>query len=198
RLKQTLPRTLTSQQTLSLLKEIPDLNATAWVGARDCALFTLIYGTGLRIAEALSLRRGDWTAQEMITITGKGRKQRVVPLLPIIHEAMAAYLKVCPHVLTAESPLFVGVSGKPLHAGVAQRALRVYAQALGLPEKTTPHALRHACATHLMVNSHDLRGIQELLGHAQLSSTQIYTHLDHQSLLDTFGTFHPRMSKEEK
>jgi integrase/recombinase XerC len=197
RLKQTLPRALTIPQTLSLLTEIPALNPTPWIGARDCALFTLIYGTGLRIAEALSLRYGDWLPRETLTIMGKGRKQRVVPLLPIIHEAMAVYLKACPHILTAASPLFVGASGKPLHASVAQRHLRTYRQALGLPEKTTPHALRHSCATHLMINSHDLRGIQELLGHAQLSSTQIYTHLDHQQLLETFTAAHPRMGKEK-
>lgn len=193
RLKKTLPRALTIPQALSLLAEIPSVNATPWIGMRDRALFTLIYGTGLRIAEALSLRYGDWQAQETLTVTGKGRKQRVVPLLPVIYEAMTAYLKMCPYSLTPESPLFIGASGKPLHAGVAQRQMRLYRQTLGLPEKTTPHALRHSCATHLMISSHDLRGIQELLGHAQLSSTQIYTHLDHEQLLETFTAAHPRM-----
>jgi integrase/recombinase XerC len=198
RLKKTLPRALTVPQTLTLLAEIPTVCITPWIGARDRALFTLIYGTGLRIAEALSLRYGDWQGQETLTVTGKGRKQRVVPLLPIIHEAMIAYLKVCPYTLTSESPLFRGASGKPLHASVAQRQLRLYRQLLGLPEKTTPHALRHSCATHLMISSHDLRGIQELLGHAQLSSTQIYTHLDHEQLLETFTAAHPRIQGEKE
>jgi len=197
RLKKTLPRALTIPQTLSLLTDIPTVTPTPWIGARDRALFTLIYGTGLRIAEALSLHYRDWQGQETLTVTGKGRKQRVVPLLPVIHEAMTVYLNLCPYTLAATSPLFIGTSGKPLHASVAQRQMRFYRQTLGLPEKTTPHALRHSCATHLMISSHDLRGIQELLGHAQLSSTQIYTHLDHEQLLETFAAVHPRMNKEK-
>lgn len=190
---QDLPRPLSTEQSFFLFDQILALSSEPWVGARDRALFMLLYGTGLRISEALSLKYSDSQEQGLITITGKGRKQRQVPILPIIHQVILEYLEMCPHAFEAKSPLFRGVSGKVLSAGVAQRQLRFYRQALGLPEKTTPHAFRHSCATDLMSESHDLRGIQELLGHAQLSTTQIYTHLDQNQLMKVFSKAHPRM-----
>lgn len=195
---QYLPRPLSVEQSLVLFEQILSLASKPWIGARDRALFMLLYGTGLRISEALGLRFGDWNQGGFITVTGKGRKQRQVPILPTVAEAMSAYLENCPYPLGSQSPLFVGVSGRPLSPGVVQRQLRFYRQALGLPEKTTPHTFRHSCATSLMNESHDLRGIQELLGHAKLSTTQIYTHLENNQLMKVFSRTHPRMKALKK
>ncbi|MBW8309091.1 MAG: tyrosine recombinase XerC [Candidatus Paracaedibacteraceae bacterium] len=192
RIKQTLPRPLSVAQAKSLLSEIDGYASEPWVGLRDCALFTLLYATGMRISEALSLKGEEAAAQDHIAVCGKGGKTRIVPLIPVVHEAISAYVQACPYPITASTFLFLGVKGKVLSATVAQLALRRYRQSVGLPASVTPHALRHTCATHLMQESSDLRGIQELLGHASLSSTQIYTHIDQRQLLQTFTKAHPR------
>lgn len=162
--------------------------------ARDVALFTLLYGAGLRIAEALALNMRDAPlpgSDASLRITGKGGKERVVPILPIIRDAMAAYL---PHRGGAEpdAPLFIGARGNRLDAAVAQRSLREYRRLAGIPEHATPHALRHSFATHLLGGGADLRAIQELLGHASLSTTQRYTAVDAAALLETWRRAHPR------
>lgn len=188
--KLSLPKPLSENDVTSLLSETSILDRDPWVMARDKALFMLIYATGLRISEALSLKPKDLGA--VLIITGKGNKQRRVPLIPQVLHTIQDYVKSCPFSLDGTDLLFRGVSGKPLNPGVAQRQLRTYRNLLGLPESTTPHALRHTFATHLMANSQDLRGIQELLGHANLSTTQIYTQVETQQLLKTYNAAHPR------
>ena len=159
------------------------------------ALFTLLYGCGLRIAEALSLRRREAPGADgadALTVTGKGSKQRMVPVLPIVAEAVGAYIAACPHHLAPDEPLFRGARGGPLNPGVVQRQMRRMRAWLGLPDTATPHALRHSFATHLLANGGDLRAIQELLGHASLSTTQRYTEVDAASLVAAYRKAHPR------
>ena len=192
RLKQTLPRPLSVEQAESLLSDIEGYASEMWVGLRDRALFTLLYATGMRISEALSLKGDIITAKDHIAVCGKGGKTRIVPLISTVHEAISEYVQACPYPITVSTFLFLGVKGKVLSATVAQLSLRRYRQSVGLPASVTPHALRHTCASHLMQESADLRGIQELLGHASLSSTQIYTHIDQRQLLQTFTKAHPR------
>ena len=174
-----------------------ELSDTAWIGARDKALLLLLYGCGLRISEALSLRRGDvpgptGDAVGSLTVTGKGNKQRQVPLLPIVAEAIAAYLAACPFAGDADAPVFLGARGKQMSPRIAQLRLQQLRALLGLPETATPHALRHSFATHLLAGGGDLRAIQELLGHASLSTTQRYTEVDAAALLTTYDRAHPR------
>jgi len=185
------PRPLEVQQAVGLLEAV-DNHAEAWVGLRDQALFTLLYGCGLRIGEALALNRGAFPFGDSVRVTGKGRKQRLVPVIPAIGQALEAYLAACPYGLGREDPLFVGARGKRLSAAVAQRRLRELRPLLGLDERATPHALRHSFASHLLSAGGDLRTIQELLGHASLSTTQRYTEVDEAHLLDTFRKAHPR------
>lgn len=166
----------------------------AWQAARDAALFTLLYGCGLRIAEALSLTVAEAPLPgraEALRVTGKGGKTRIVPVLPLVREAIAAWLAHRPGA-EPEAPLFTGVRGARLQAAVAQKAMRDYRRLAGLPEHATPHALRHSFATHLLAGGADLRAIQELLGHASLSTTQRYTALDSEGLLATWRMAHPR------
>jgi integrase/recombinase XerC len=195
RLKRTLPRPLSVSQSQNALDQIHEISDVAWVGARDKALFTLIYGCGLRLGEALSLLVGSLSS-EVLTIKGKGSKQRLVPVLPIAREEIAKYLAQVPIVLGPKDPLFIGTQGKRLNPGVAQRQLRRYRIIAGLPDSVTPHAFRHSCATHLMSSSGDLRGIQELLGHASLSTTQIYTHVDKDNIMKAYNSAHPRAGKK--
>ncbi len=162
------------------------------MGARDRAVLLLLYGAGMRIAEALALRGGDLPLGERLTVTGKGGKQRVVPLLPVVREAVADYVARCPWPLDRDGALFRGVRGGPLGQGMVQKATARARRALGLPDSATPHALRHSFATHLLGAGADLRSLQELLGHASLGSTQIYTRVDAASLLDTYRKAHPR------
>lgn len=165
-----------------------------WQATRDAALFTLLYGCGLRIAEALSLRVAEAPLpgrEEALRITGKGGKARIVPVLPVVREAMAAWLAHRPGA-EPSAPLFTGVRGGRLDPAVAQKAMRDYRRMAGLPEHATPHALRHSFATHLLAGGADLRAIQELLGHASLSTTQRYTALDTEGLLATWRMAHPR------
>jgi integrase/recombinase XerC len=164
-----------------------------WILARDAAVFALLYGAGLRISEALALRRAD--APEpggVLLITGKGGKQRQVPVLPQIAAAIADYLAQCPWRMPADGPLFVGAKGGPLSPRIIQLAMEGLRGALGLPESATPHALRHSFATHLLARGGDLRTIQELLGHASLSTTQVYTAVDTNRLMATYKAAHPR------
>ena len=165
-----------------------------WIGARDIAVLTLLYGCGLRISEALSLP-GDALLDadaRSVTIAGKGGKMRLVPLLPVVHEAVAAYRRLCPYTLTRDAPLFRGAKGGPLRPQIVQRTMARLRGALGLPSSATPHALRHSFATHLLAAGGDLRTIQDLLGHASLSTTQGYTAVDTGRLLTVYDEAHPR------
>jgi integrase/recombinase XerC len=166
-----------------------------WVLARDAAVLALLYGSGLRISEALALRRREMPAPgqgDAITVTGKGNKQRMVPVLPQVLQAVADYVALCPYDLSPEGPLFVGAKGGPLSPRIVQLAMARLRGALSLPESATPHALRHSFATHLLSRGGDLRAIQELLGHASLSTTQIYTAVDTERLLEVYRSAHPR------
>ncbi len=165
---------------------------SVWQAKRDVAVLTLLYGCGLRISEALGLKRSEAPRGEPLTITGKGQKQRMVPVLPAVREAIADYLAACPHALAADGPLFVGARGGPLSPRLVQRRMEVLRGALGLPETATPHALRHSFATHLLGAGGDLRAIQELLGHASLSTTQRYTSVETERLLAVYDAAHPR------
>ena len=196
RLEQRLPRPLSGAQIEVLLEEPTDPDLAPWVVRRDLALFLLLYGAGLRIGEALGLERatvGDVPAAlHSLTVTGKGGKQRLVPILPAIAEALADYLESCPHPLHRGAPLFVGVRGKRLQSAVVRRRMRHLRRLAGLPENATPHALRHSFATHLLAGGADLRVIQELLGHASLSTTQGYTAVESERLLKLYHRAHPR------
>ena len=169
--------------------------AETWVETRDSAVLLLLYGCGLRISEALGLNRKDApldARRDTMTITGKGNKTRIVPILPVAREAISAYLDLCPYVLEDDDPLFVGVKGGRLNARNIQLLIQRLRGYLGLPETATPHALRHSFATHLLSAGGDLRAIQELLGHASLSTTQVYTEVDRAHLLRQYMGAHPR------
>ena len=185
-----LPRPVTEKEAQNIVSLASA--EEGWIALRDEALFTLLYGAGLRIGEALSLTRGDIDKRERITVTGKGNKQRNVPVLPIVRDAIDKYLGSCPYALKAESPVFVGARGEQLNPAVAQRNLRSLRRQLGLPDSVTPHALRHSFATHLLASGADLRSLQELLGHSSLSTTQLYTQVDAQQLSNTYRAAHPR------
>lgn len=168
-----------------------------WVLARDAAVLALLYGSGLRISEALALTRRDapLPGTDSVTVTGKGAKVRMVPVLPVVAEAVAAYLRACPYALPPKGPLFVGAKGGPLSPRIIQYAVASLRGALGLPESATPHALRHSFATHLLARQGELRAIQELLGHASLSTTQLYTKVDAVRLMSAFDAAHPRAGR---
>ena len=192
RLKKGLPRPVTPDDALGLAEEVAGDAKEVWIGARDRAVLLLLYGAGLRIAEALSLSGADHPLGERLTVTGKGGKQRVVPILAVVREAVEAYAKACPYPLLPDQPLFRGAKGGALSQGMVQKAVARARLALGLPASATPHALRHSFATHLLGAGADLRSLQELLGHASLGSTQIYTKVDAAVLLDTYRSAHPR------
>ncbi|MER2267073.1 tyrosine recombinase XerC [Methylobacterium oxalidis] len=168
-----------------------------WILARDAAVLALLYGAGLRISEALGIARKDAPLPgiDAVTVTGKGGKDRMVPVLPVVAEAVAAYLAACPYPLDPDDPLFVGARGGPLSPRVIQYAVAAMRGALGLPDTATPHALRHSFATHLLARQGELRAIQELLGHASLSTTQLYTKLDAARLMSAFDAAHPRAAQ---
>ena len=187
-----LPKPLAVDEALDVLDLAASLNRTPWIQRRDVALFTLLYGCGLRIDEALGLNRAEAPDGDIMRITGKGGKQRLVPLLPVVVDAIARYLKACPYAPPPDGPLFLGARGKRLNAGVVQRNMRTLRRQLGLPESATPHALRHSFATHLLAGGGDLWTIQELLGHASLSTTQRYTEVDAERLLASYVNAHPR------
>jgi integrase/recombinase XerC len=166
-----------------------------WIWARDAAVMALLYGSGLRISEALGLKRREVPlpgAGDVLVVTGKGNKTRMVPVLQNVLALVQAYVSVCPHPLPPEGPIFVGARGGPLNARIIQLTMERLRGALGLPDSATPHALRHSFATHLLSRGGDLRAIQELLGHASLSTTQIYTGIDSERLLEVYRTAHPR------
>ena len=192
RLKKGLPRPVTPDDIEALADHVSGQRAQGWVGKRDAAILLLLYGAGLRIAEALSLTGAAVPLGETLRVTGKGGKERVVPILPIVRDAIAAYVGECPFPVIAEKALFRGVRGGPLNQGAVQQAMAKARIALGLPPTATPHALRHSFASHLLGAGADLRSLQELLGHASLGSTQIYTKVDAARMLQTYRAAHPR------
>lgn len=192
RVKKGLPRPVTPDEAVNLALTVEEDARQPWIGARDRAVLLLLYGAGLRIAEALSLTGVSLPLGETLTVTGKGGKQRVVPLLPVVRDAVSDYLARCPWPLERDLPLFRGAKGGPLSQGMVQKAVARARIALGLPSTATPHALRHSFATHLLGAGADLRSLQELLGHASLGSTQIYTKVDAATLLDVYRSAHPR------
>ena len=194
RAKRPLPRALAPEQARAVTDDIAEMADTAALQARDTALFTLLYGCGLRIAEALALNVRDAPlpgADAMLRVVGKGSKERIVPVLPAVREAIAGWLHLHPDRQPA-SPLFLGARGKRLDPAVAQKVLRDFRRLNGLPEHATPHALRHSFATHLLAGGADLRSIQDLLGHASLSTTQRYTAVDQARLVEVWRKAHPR------
>ncbi len=198
--RHALPKPLSPDSALRVIDagEIDPAGDAPWIAARDAAVFSLLYGCGLRISEALGLTRaeapepGTDGRTQTLRITGKGGKTRLVPVLPAVCEAIADYLKRCPYALDRDGPLFVGARGGPLNPRIIQRRMAAMRGALGLPDSATPHALRHSFATHLLMNGGDLRAIQELLGHASLSTTQVYTEIDERRLLEAYHDAHPR------
>ncbi len=170
----------------------PGINAEPWIAERDVAALTLLWGAGLRIAEALALCQRDAPLPDVLRVTGKGGKQREVPVLPAARAAVERYRALCPFGVLPDDPLFLGARGGPLNATVLQKAMRTARQALGLPATATPHALRHSFATHLLEAGGDLRAIQQLLGHASLSTTQVYTAVGQSRLLEVYERAHPR------
>lgn len=191
KMKARLPRPVEAGDTQEMLNMVDIQHKEAWVGARDLAVLLLLYGCGMRISEALSLDRGQAPLPEVLRIIGKGNKERLLPVLPVARDAVDAYLKACPYDLTNSEPLFVGVRGKRLGARAIQKLMEGLRRQLGLPSTATPHALRHSFATHLLEAGGDLRTIQELLGHASLSTTQVYTSLDQTRLMKIYNRSHP-------
>ena len=192
RVKKGLPRPVAPAEALALAQDVEDNAREGWVGARDFALLLLLYGAGLRIGEALSLTGAVLPLGDTLRVTGKRAKTRIVPILPAVANAVSRYVAACPWPIAKETPLFLGARGGPLQPGVVRASVRSARRALGLPERTTPHALRHSFATHLLAGGADLRSLQELLGHASLASTQVYTAVDAAHLLDIYRSAHPR------
>jgi integrase/recombinase XerC len=192
RIPHTLPKPLTIEKAAALVE-----NETAdedWISARDIAVLLLLYGAGLRISEALGITRRDAPVpgRDVLRIVGKGGKERLVPILPVTQRAVERYLSLCPYPLEAAAPLFVGAKGGPLSPRIIQLAIARVRDELALPDTATPHALRHSFATHLLAAGADLRQIQELLGHASLSTTQVYTEVDRERILAVYDAAHPR------
>jgi integrase/recombinase XerC len=194
-----VPRTLPKPIAAAAAKRLTDADLRAgetrepWILARDAAVLALLYGSGLRISEALGLKRRDAPGKgDAIKVTGKGNKQRMVPVLRPVAELITDYVALCPYDLPTDGPLFVGARGKALSPRIVQLVMERLRGALSLPDTATPHALRHSFATHLLARGGDLRAIQELLGHASLSTTQIYTAVDTDRLLDVYRSAHPR------
>ncbi len=192
RVKRGVPRPISPVDARALADDAADAREVPWVAARDLAVLLLLYGAGLRVGEAMALDAGLLPLGETIVVTGKGNKARVVPMLPVVRAAIAGYAAICPWPLRKGSALFRGAKGGRLDAAIVRRAVAGARVRLGLPERTTPHALRHSFATHLLGRGADLRQLQELLGHASLSSTQIYTAVDTAHLMDVYRAAHPR------
>ena len=189
----SLPKPLSGNQALAVVSRDAQMQEEPWIAARDAAVLSLLYGCGLRISEALGLAPEAFQGRpKSLRITGKGGKTRLVPLLPVVTEAVETYYKLCPYHLEPGAPLFRGARGGSLQPAIIQREMQKLRSALGLPDSATPHALRHSFATHLLGSGGDLRTIQELLGHASLSTTQIYTGVDSARLLDIYDRAHPR------
>jgi integrase/recombinase XerC len=192
KLPHKVPRPLSENQAQDLLDEAGALEIQDWISTRNTALFTLLYGCGLRINEALSLNIGDCPRDGFLRVTGKGNKQRQVPVLQIVDDTLQVYLALYPYDKSPDRPVFIGARGSRLNQGVAQKAIRDLRGILGLPETATPHALRHSFATHLLQNGANLREIQELLGHASLSTTQRYTDINAEEMMRIYKSAHPR------
>ncbi|WP_313529486.1 tyrosine recombinase XerC [Shinella sp.] len=189
----SLPKPLSDRQAIAVVDAHEQLAEEPWIRVRNAAVLTLLYGCGLRISEALSLTPADFTdSPTSLRITGKGDKTRIVPLIAPARSGVEDYIKLCPFPLSADKPLFRGARGGPLQPAIIQREMQKMRGALGLPDSATPHALRHSFATHLLAGGGDLRTIQELLGHASLSTTQVYTGVDSARLLEIYDRAHPR------
>jgi integrase/recombinase XerC len=188
----SVPRPISPDEAVALAEEAAEDARQPWIAARDLAVLTLLYGSGLRVAEALGLTGAALPLGEALAVLGKRDKTRIVPLLPTVRQAIEAYLTLCPWPAAKDAPLFRGARGGPLRGEIVRRAVMKARRVLGLPERTTPHALRHSFATHLLGRGADLRSLQELLGHASLSSTQIYTAVDAAHLMDVYRNAHPR------
>ena len=187
-----LPRPVSVAAARDMIETAEAFAEEPWVAARDVAVLTLLYGGGLRISEALNLNGDSVPAPERLRVDGKGKKVRIVPLIPAVRQAMDEYAALCPWRIGKDTPLFYGVRGKRLQPAIVQKNVQVLRAALGLPETATPHALRHAFATHLLAEGADLRAIQTLLGHASLSTTQVYTGVDSERLRAVVAKAHPR------
>ncbi len=200
RANKPLPRALSKSHAMVIVEEIGELSDEKAIAARDVALFSLLYGSGLRIAEALALNVAEARqsgTNAALRVIGKGSKQRIVPLLPVVSAAIQNWLRLHPD-NRQDAPLFLGARGDRLNPGVVQRRLREFRRLNGLPEHATPHALRHSFATHLLASGADLRSIQDLLGHASLSTTQHYTAVDESQLLKAWVASHPRSPRAEQ
>ncbi len=191
RFHRNLPRPLEEEAAQAMLDQVGSDHDLPWIAARDAAVLTLLWGCGLRISEALSLRACDLPLRGSLRITGKGGKERLVPVLPAAADAVEDYRKLCPHPLTGTGPLFLGLRGGALSPRLVQKAMERARQTLGLPATATPHAMRHSFATHLLQAGGDLRAIQDLLGHASLSTTQAYTAVDAARLMEVYDRAHP-------
>lgn len=192
RLPASVPRPIAEDGARALIDDAADSDVEPWEAARDAAVLTLLYGCGLRISEALSLRRSDVPPPETLRITGKGGKTRIVPVLPAVAQALTEYVRMLPYSVSPHEPVFRGRTGRPLGARAVQATVARLRGGLGLPASATPHALRHSFATHLLGAGADLRSIQELLGHASLSTTQRYADVDAAGLLSVYARAHPR------
>ncbi len=192
RVKKGVPRPVSPDDVLALAEDVAEQRGDRWEGARDWAVLLLLYGAGLRIGEAMALTGDVLPLRETMRVTGKRNKTRVVPVISEVREAIEAYQALCPHDLGKDEPLFRGIRGGPLSPALVRRAVQRARGRLGLGERTTPHALRHSFASHLLAGGADLRSLQELLGHASLASTQIYTAVDAAHLLDVYRNAHPR------
>jgi len=192
RVKSRLPRPVAPDQARALIATVELQNNEPWIAARDVAVVTLLYGCGLRISEALGLRRADAPLPEVLQIRGKGARERLVPVLPVARRAVDSYFAICPYDPGPAGPLFLGARGGPLNARLVQKVMEAARMQLGLPATATPHSLRHSFATHLLDAGGDLRAIQELLGHASLVSTQVYTGVDQSRLMEAYLAAHPK------
>jgi integrase/recombinase XerC len=192
KLKRPLPRPVSEGAARDLIAQAEDMASQEWVGARDAALITLLYAAGLRISEALALTGADRPLPEMLRVLGKGGKERIVPLLQAARDAVERYAELCPYALTEDASLFRAARGGALSPRMAQDLMQRLRGRLGLPSSATPHALRHAFATHLLANGGDLRAIQDLLGHESLSTTQAYASVEAKKILQLYRRAHPR------
>ncbi|MFN3867979.1 MAG: tyrosine recombinase XerC [Hyphomicrobiaceae bacterium] len=190
----SVPKPLTVEHAADVVRDGSMTAELDWVAARDVAVLLLLYGSGLRISEALGITRADAPVQgrDVVIIKGKGGKERMVPVLPVTQRAIARYMSLCPYSWSPDTPLFLGAKGGPLSPRLIQLAMQRMREDLELPDTATPHALRHSFATHLLAAGADLRQIQELLGHASLSTTQVYTQVDRERLLAVYDAAHPR------
>ncbi|MFV0626955.1 MAG: site-specific tyrosine recombinase/integron integrase [Alphaproteobacteria bacterium] len=191
RKEKTLPKAIEVSETFNMFDYIKEMYGNDWQDIRDLAIFTLLYGCGLRISEALSLKEEDLANKEFIKIKGKGKKERIVPILPIVLENIKEYKKVCPYEIKKTESLFLGARGEQLSPRIIQRKIQKIRLELNLPDSLTPHALRHSFATHLLAEGTDLRALQELLGHASLSTTQRYTEVQIETLKKEYHKAHP-------